>query len=161
MAGKLENLEILEVSGVDFPANEFNGWIVLKSKEGETRVDVEQIIEAAQALDAQASSVLKAHEDASDLFSKAPEDVQKAAEAVVKFLKGESDEPVATEATKANTGFLSRTIAALLGIEKQETPAKPDAESEQETTEEVEKTDEVDWNAVISEFRSGGSKDEE
>lgn len=153
---KLENLDIYEVSGVDYPANLMPGWMVMKSKGG--GVEVEQIIEKAEAMDRQATELLKALEAAQgDLLDGAPEDISKSVETLLNFLAGLQETEKDAEREEGRS-FLARTVAALLGLSKKEEPVTPAAEVTPEP--EAPATPEINWDALAAAFGKGANVDE-
>ena len=97
MAKKLEELVIREISGVDDPANLHPGWLLMKASDGDVAAEAERIRAAMESLKG-------ALEGAAEYLADSPDEVGRAAAALVDYLGGagtvvsSGDEACATKA---------------------------------------------------------------
>lgn len=148
MTHKLGNLNVEEMSGVDKAANLYEGWVVMKSKEGGVLADeFNALLEKADVVVAQVDAVQKALDGEKGLFVNAPENVQKAVTTVREYL----NEQIApeTDETRKNAekpGFMGRVMAALIG-----TSTEKEAPQESEA---------ADWDTLCKQIAEGPKKEE-
>lgn len=148
MPSKLQKLAIEEVSGVEHPANELPGWLVMKTAGKElTPEDIEKEVDRAEA---DFAILYASLETCDDYLEDAPEEVRSAADtlrAYIEDLFGEGDseqvepevdtepggEPLELSAKKSKGGLLARLRGRRDGStvdnvskENENTPAEDD-----------------------------------
>lgn len=117
MSTQLGELKIDEVSGVDAPANQLEGWLVMKSKD--ELVTILKEVDRVQ----KDSALLWAALEATDLEG-APDEVTAARETIVKHLES------LIEPEKSGSTLAAKVRSLLLGGGKAET--EPEAETVEE-----------------------------
>jgi hypothetical protein len=157
---ELRDLEIREISGVDHPANLFEGWLVLKSRDGgqpvgtDALAEFQQLYEQATEVTKQQEQLLAAIVGAEALLSTAPATVQRAAQTIREFLEALAAEDQAPDAAAAGAeavaaedsepeparNSLLRTLSRLMG--------RDIAKAEDETDEDEQEDDELDEQTV-------------
>ncbi len=93
---KLDRLLIKEISGVDFGANEADGWLVMKSR------DHDDLLKEAEEVEAAHKALLAAVDGFAPYLETAPDEVQAALSTVKSYLAGLlSEEPEGGEGEEA------------------------------------------------------------
>lgn len=119
------DLLIDEMSGVDWAANKYVGWNVLKQRflkggrmePGTEAAIVQQALEQAARLQKDAQSVISAINASADVLADAPENVQQAAQLLTDYLSqliGEGDSGT-DDVEDAKRSLIARIVEALTG----------------------------------------------
>lgn len=126
--GFLKDIDIKENSAVDHPAHLTEGWAMIKALEqaqqeasmpDEDREKLQEVVERAEALFTQHTSLVDTLEKAEDLLSEAPDEVKVAAKQLYAYLselgsEGATSEPEKVESKKSS---FSEFFANLFGRE--------------------------------------------
>jgi len=135
-----------ETSGVDHPANEEEGWIVMKSADVDVQ-DLEELIKAEEAF-AKAFDTLTSALEATDL-SGAPDEVQAAAGILSKWLKevayGVGYGPPPSSDSDKDTGYPRPRVGALQALWRAVRGRVLGKQQETETEEAFQKAIEAEW----------------
>jgi hypothetical protein len=90
---RLTSLRWRETSGVDHPANEEEGWVVMKNAEGLSDEDLEreleELIEEETELSKASQDLVRVLEDAKGYLSDAPREVRSALQTLLTYMKEE------------------------------------------------------------------------
>jgi hypothetical protein len=126
LAPKLAELDIDEHSGVDHPAHQAPGWLVMKAaSDPDFAAQMQELLAEAERLEKGADELMKALEDNVTLFDDAPDSVKEAINAVHDYMKQLAEDGTVAEpekpqqAANKESGLLAR-LASMLGLSKDE-----------------------------------------
>lgn len=149
MSTRLSELEIDETSGVENPANELPGWLVVKSKGDDGEIDAEKLNKAVDEAESDFAVLYSALQACAPYLGDAPPEVQDAAASLIAYIEGifgedgeapppeaTAPEPVLASADKSEDEKAPGLLEKLFGRKRD-----PDPEPEQEPSVSKEKTD--------------------
>lgn len=145
MADLLTELDVEEISGVDLAANLFKGWLVQKSKGGDTSVvaeEIQELLNKAEELRSNLTKLDEALSAAEPTLSEAPEVVQAAKGVVAAYVKSLLDPQPQPKEKNEEPGWLARQLERFVGGTKKN------------------EVDEDEWKRLCERVATGPSKEE-